>query len=551
MQAPPTTRAPLLRLLIPLMLGISLTHWFPKDCEFFYLGIGLCTGLSGYLILRYSQRKIAAWALLAIGGMLLSCTYAWMRTPVYPRAEPLPPREVKVTLKIDRLFSRKDPYHRQGGIATITNTPKHLQELTGQKVSFFLKEAPETAAPQPGEVWAAQGVLDAFPVDAPPFGFAHTQQQEGIYFTLNRGRLLERTQIAAPAQRWLAQGASRLKEILAQGTPEDALGIYTAMLLGDKQGMAPETKRQFIQTGTWHLFAISGLHIGVIAFALFTILRWLTIPAKIATCMGLSTLLLYVLIIGSSPSAMRAFLMISFLWGAYTFKRRPAPFSALVASALCVLMVNPLQLWNPGFQLSYAVVSGILLYGLPLARFLKEHYAFAPDPFLSQEAITPWQRALRWGSRSLMDAFSITLSATLLSTPLVLGYFKLISPGAFLLNLVLIPLASLTITMGFISLLCGLLWMPILSHILNTIAGGCIFALTQATSWSAQIPYLFWEAHSRNMPALLTGILGLTLLLILCRPHILGNKWVRLLGPLAFVIIWTCVTLEPASIHKL
>ena len=549
MQAPPTTRAPLLWFLVPLILGITLVHWMSNTWVLLLLGSGLGTGTLGFIYLKRKRLTKPAYGLLVLGGILLSAAYTLSQTPVFPRDEPLPPREAFLSLKITRLFSREDPYHRQGGIALIEEAPKHLQELQGQKVSFFLKKQNNRPSPKRGETWTALGVLDSFPQKPEPFSFAFTQKNEGIYFSLNRGIFLERTHEPGPFTFYLTQSALWLKNILSQGTPAKAEGVYMAMLLGDKQKLDPQTKAQFIQTGTLHLFAISGLHIGVIAFALFTLLRWFKLPRIANTCTGLSLLLLYVLIIGASPSALRAFLMIFFLWGAYSFKRRPAPFSALVASALCVLLINPLQLWSPGFQLSYSVVTGILLYGLPLAGFFKKR--LAPDNFIPTSEIPYWKRSAIWIKTKLLESSAITLSATLLSAPLILAYFKMFSPGAFLLNLILIPLASLTITLGFASLICGILFIPIIPTLLNQLAALCILGLKQSVSWGLKIPYIFWEANSHNAPLTLMGILGLLTLLICTRPCMNKNGSLRLLGPIIFAALWAIITINPASLQML
>ena len=278
MQAPPTTRAPLLWALIPLILGISLAHGLPKTYLLSVLGVGMLTSILGLTVLSQSSYKKAAYGLLALGGTLLSASYTLSQTPTFPHGEPLPPREAFLTVKITRLFSREDPYHRQGGIALIQEAPEHLQELHGKKISFFLKKQNTTLSPKRGETWAVRGVLDSFPQNPLPFSFAATQRNEGTFFSLNRGAFLKRTQTAGLLASLLTQSAARLKNILSRGTPSEAQGVYAAMLLGDKQKLDPKTKTQFIQTGTLHLFAISGLHIGVIAFALFTLLRWLKLP---------------------------------------------------------------------------------------------------------------------------------------------------------------------------------------------------------------------------------------------------------------------------------
>ena len=133
-----------------------------------------------------------------------------------------------------------------------------------------------------------------------------------------------------------------------------------------------------------HFFAISGLHIGVIATAIAQFLLLIRIPRKVSPFIGLPLLFLYVQITGASPSAVRAFLMALFFWASFAFVRQRSPLAALAASAVFVLIFQPAQLWSIGFQLSYTVVLSILLFGLPLYETASEK--LAPFRYLRRRA---------------------------------------------------------------------------------------------------------------------------------------------------------------------
>ena len=132
----------------------------------------------------------------------------------------------------------------------------------------------------------------------------------------------------------------------------------------------PIQRSNFLSSGTMHLVAISGLHVTGVALALHYLCLILQLPPRSVAALVLTALFLYVEITGNALSARRAFLMV-------TFSKLPeiihpsSPFSSLIASAVLVLAVQPLQLWNPGFQLSYAIVASIILYALPLISFLQ------------------------------------------------------------------------------------------------------------------------------------------------------------------------------------
>ncbi|HQU09687.1 MAG TPA: ComEC/Rec2 family competence protein, partial [Opitutales bacterium] len=173
-----------------------------------------------------------------------------------------------------------------------------------------------------------------------------------------------------------------------------------------------EQKNAFKLSGTLHLFEISGLHIAVIAAFLFGCLKRLLMPELLRVLIGLLIVALYVIVTGGAPSAWRAFWMVALFWGCIAVQRQSTPFALLVASAMGVLVWNPLLLWNIGFQLSYMVVAGILLYGLPLAAYLSAAQETFADPAL----VGRWERAKRF----LAQTAAITFSANIASIPLII-----------------------------------------------------------------------------------------------------------------------------------
>src|SRR5690606_40928374 len=112
-----------------------------------------------------------------------------------------------------------------------------------------------------------------------------------------------------------------------------------------------------------HLFAISGLHIGVIAAGIHAFLSLLRVPRLPKLVTGLTLLWLYVQITGGTPSAVRAFSMVALFQLTLQLRLPGNPVSAVATAALLVLMVDPLQLFSASFQMSYGIVASLLLYG--------------------------------------------------------------------------------------------------------------------------------------------------------------------------------------------
>lgn len=221
----------------------------------------------------------------------------------------------------------------------------------------------------------------------------------------------------------------------------------------------------FRESGTMHLFSISGLHIAVIAGVITGLLALLRLPSVARLAAGAALLWLYVDITGAAPSAVRAWIMVVFLHASHVLRVPGNPLAALVASAMCVLVIDPLQLFTASFQLSYGIVAALLMLGLPLGEKLSEKAAlFTLLPKVS------WTRAHRWSDwswRKLLSALAIGLATTLVGTISGVAIFGLFTPVSLVANLVLIPVGSLVIVSGFLTLLLGLAGLDSLAVVLN------------------------------------------------------------------------------------
>jgi competence protein ComEC len=247
-----------------------------------------------------------------------------------------------------------------------------------------------------------------------------------------------------------------------------------------------------MDSGTMHFFAISGLHIGVIAAGLQALLALLRLPRWARFAAGAATLWLYVDITGASPSAVRAFTMVAFMQAAFVLKQPGNPLAALTASALVVLLAQPMQLFTASFQMSYCVVAALLLLGLPLGDRLRERWTLFPRlPKVSQAW---WQRLAGFLLGKMFAALGLGVATALVAAVTGIAFFRLFTPGAIAANLVLIPLASLAILAGFVSLLCGLVgWLP--ASVLFNHAAALILALIQwLISAFVKMPGAYWPA---------------------------------------------------------
>ena len=369
----------------------------------------------------------------------------------------LPPREAKISIKIERIFKSDHTYSSTSGVASVVRSPLFSRIAPNSLTYFSIQTANNLEIKiREGMQLEAIGVLSPIKSESVE-SFNNYLLRNGVYYRFEKSVALR--QIKAPPSFALfceRMNKQFLNYLRAGKLKESTISnIYTAMLLGRKADLDKDQIDRYQQTGTMHFFAISGLHVGVIAAFLYQFLNLIRIPHNINPWIGLPILYLYVEITGSSSSAVRAFLMVAFFWASFALSRQPNSLSALINSAVLVLLYEPRQLWNVGFQLSYTVVLSILIFGLPLKAILSKK--LRPFTWLPKSSWRLRNHICVWLMDNLILLFSISLAAWLASAPLSAALFGFITPGAILLNIIIINLAALVICTGVLSLFMGIL----------------------------------------------------------------------------------------------
>lgn len=219
--------------------------------------------------------------------------------------------------------------------------------------------------------------------------------------------------------------------------------IVNALLLGQKQQIDSETLNDYKNSGVVHILAISGLHIGIIyAFLnfIFGFLNRYKHGNTLKLIIIILLLWLFALISGMSASITRAVMMFSLIAFGKFLNRKNSIFNAVAASFFILLIYNPLLIFDVGFQLSYAAVISILLF----EPFYKKCYC-------SKNKIVIY----------ITDLFLVSLAAQLGVLPLMMLYFKQIPTLFLLANLVVIPIATVVLILGTITLLLNFIYLPL------------------------------------------------------------------------------------------
>jgi len=153
-------------------------------------------------------------------------------------------------------------------------------------------------------VVTARGVIAALPRDPPAMSFDGYLANAGIDFRLTRGRVLAVERPATAYRRFCARQAERFAAVLGAGVEAKRpalVGVYRAMLLGQQNELSAEQEDAYRQSGTMHVFSISGLHIAAIAGGLYALLALLRLPRLVQFAAGCAALWLYVDITAQRP----------------------------------------------------------------------------------------------------------------------------------------------------------------------------------------------------------------------------------------------------------
>ncbi len=267
---------------------------------------------------------------------------------------------------------------------------------------------------------------------------------QGVWVELHTGwvEMLESSDFSLV--RWAQQNEDHLAARIEKTLPDPHAQITKSILLGDKERLPPPILEDFRRTGTAHVLVVSGLHVGLILFIFFFVLRTLGLSAKIISVFSLPILLYYALLTGLRAPVVRASFMATVGITCLLIDRDTPLMVILSLAAFFILILNPLSLFTVSFQLSFVAVGGIIYLTSPLEKKLH----FLP--------------------RYLAKSLAVSLAAQLSVLPLLAFYFHQLPLIGVVVNLILAPLITVILALGFLSLSLGLLFLPAAQLIANT-----------------------------------------------------------------------------------
>lgn len=251
-------------------------------------------------------------------------------------------------------------------------------------------------------------------------------------------------------------------------------GVIPAVLIGERSGLSSSAREAFARSGTMHLLAISGLHLAVVVGFVWWILRLAGASLRASSLVAIAAAVAYALVAGGRPPVIRAALMSVFVCGAILTGRRGRVLSALSTAALVMLVWRPLDLFDAGFQMSFAAVLALYSLGAPLARGLAGAAAGAK-----------WRGASL--ARAVLTALGWSIGAWLGVAPLAAWHFHIVTPVSPLANLILIPVTSVMVVAGFAATAVSFLSVKLASLVALS-ASGAEMTLEAAAGFLARLP---------------------------------------------------------------
>jgi len=255
---------------------------------------------------------------------------------------------------------------------------------------------------------------------------------------------------------------------------DNSRAVINAMFLGDKSLLSTELKEVFSLSGTAHLLAVSGLHVGIIAFFIFFLLSF--IRQKWLKFIIFSFLTIsYVIISGLHESAIRAGFMSILVVYLVSIERQIYPLNILFYVFLLLLIIKPSFIYSAGFQMSFAAIGGIILFFKPIKNFF-------------ELVVKSKNNAID----KILSSFALTISASIIVSPIIAYYFGVYSFISPISNLIVVPLMSLSLIFGVISIALSFISIQIAE--IYALTTTFLLNISEAINrFSISLPFSYWK----------------------------------------------------------
>ena len=260
-----------------------------------------------------------------------------------------------------------------------------------------------------------------------------------------------------------------LASLQRSGLSDNEFGVAAAILLGYDDNLADEVRKNYVAAGSMHILCVSGMHVGIIYLLASFLLGFLNRKKWQKTLKQVLLLVLiwfYALIAGLSPSILRSALMISFVIIGEIIRRKGFIINSIAASAFILLCVNPNNLFEIGFLLSYSAVVGIVVLQRPIYNLL-----YVKNKLLDKA----------W------EITAVALAAQVATIPYTLFYFNQFTTYFWLSNLFMTPISFVVVISGMVLLLVS--WIPYINTLVGYLVWGAVYVMNLVVERIESLPF--------------------------------------------------------------
>jgi len=408
---------PLAPVAIAFAAGVGLAPWARPDVAWTTWLAALAS--TGALLL--TGRTAGATALLLVGVAAVGALHG-IEAPLPPGhvarldlprtahvdgrlvAEPVwwAPDRVRLLIEVERV----DGLERSGRIqATVYGVAPPL--VLGQRITAELRLHPAIGFRNPGT-----------------FDYAEHLKREDIRVTAT-ARADRLTPVDHPAPPWPERIKRASVAAISQALPRASAALLAGLLLGERTALPPELDEGFRRAGVYHVLAVSGFNVVLLAAAVLALGRLARVGRRVSAVAAIVVVVGFAAVVGPEPSVLRAVVMAVLVLAALLLEREASVTNSLALAALAILAIRPGDLLDPGFQLSFAATAGIV--AAPMPRGV------------------------------IAGAIAVSAAAQLAVLPITLTHFNQLSTIGVVVNLGVVPLAGVATVAGLLAVAASFL----------------------------------------------------------------------------------------------
>lgn len=472
---------PFVRLLLPFAFGVWLCLFFTSfRLNFVALYATMLLLLAGLAFLsRYVKNYDKAWMFGAVLAFyLFSAGYAI--TSVHDEQEKATcfrNRSDEIKTYITRVYD--DPEERENSYKVVLEIKElvldsvHTVPATGKAIAYFSKDDVAAKLAYGDMLCFSKPIAEVQPPLNPgEFDYQSYLYRKGIVGQIYLGED-EWKPLEGRSANPIYAFSYRFRDLMLAslqkcGINGDEFGVAAAILLGYDDNLTPELRQSYSAAGSMHILCVSGMHVGIIFLMASFLLGFMDRKKWLKTTKQLILLALiwfYALIAGLSPSIMRASIMISLCIIGEMLNRKGFTINSIAASAFILLCINPNNLFEIGFLLSYSAVIGIVVLEKPIYNLI----------YIKNKQLD-----------KLWEIEAVALAAQIATMPFTIFYFNQFTTYFWLSNIFLTPISFVVVLAGMTLILVS--WIPYVGTLVGYVVWGTLYVMDKIVIWIESLP---------------------------------------------------------------